>query len=79
MKLGIYHHFKGKQYKVVMIAKHSETLEEMVLYHPVDDEKDLWVRPKKMFLEKVEVDGKFMPRFIFQKNNNQGVSRNKPL
>ncbi|MBI4034822.1 MAG: DUF1653 domain-containing protein [Candidatus Chisholmbacteria bacterium] len=60
--LGWYRHFKGQRYKVIGVAKHSETLEELVVYK---DEKSLWVRPKKMFEGKVVVNGKKVPRFKF--------------
>jgi len=64
---GRYRHYKGKLYEVIGTARDSETLEEMVVYKALYDSefgKDaLWVRPKKMFLEEVEVDGKKMPRF----------------
>ncbi|MFH1170621.1 MAG: DUF1653 domain-containing protein [Candidatus Vogelbacteria bacterium] len=63
IKLGKYQHYKGKQYEVIGLAKHSETLEELVVYKALYGENDLWVRPKKMFLEMVEVEGKKMPRF----------------
>ena len=69
MKLGKYQHYKGKFYLVIGIAKHSETLEELVVYeclHPNPRSK-LWVRPKKMFLEKIKIDGKLVPRFKFIK------------
>lgn len=62
---GVYRHFKGTLYRVVGTAKHSETLEEMVIYHPVDDDGALWVRPLSMFFEDVERDGKTMKRFAF--------------
>ena len=65
LKLGTYEHYKGKQYEVIGIAKHSETLEEMVVYRALYREKGLWVRPLKMFLEKVEIGGKKMPRFKY--------------
>lgn len=65
MKTGRYQHFKGQEYIVLGIAKHSETLEEMVLYQPDYGEKELWVRPKKMFLETVEAAGKTVPRFQY--------------
>ena len=70
MKLGKYQHYKGHYYRVIGIAKHSETLEEMVIYETLYDNPDgkLWVRPKKMFLEKVEVGGEKIPRFIFIKS-----------
>jgi hypothetical protein len=67
LKLGKYKHYKGKQYEVIGIARHSETLEELVVYralYQVDGE-NLWVRPMKMFLEEVEIEGKKMPRFEF--------------
>ncbi len=65
---GIYKHYKGKKYEVLGVARHSETLEEMVVYKALYESHDfgknaLWVRPKKMFAEIVKVDGKAMPRF----------------
>ncbi|MFV0314330.1 MAG: DUF1653 domain-containing protein [Anaerotignum sp.] len=60
---GIYEHYKGKKYCVVGQAKHSETLEDMVVYRQLYGEHGLWVRPKDMFLETIEVDGKTIPRF----------------
>lgn len=60
---GIYRHFKGNLYRVIQVVKHSETLEEFVLYQALYGEKELWVRPKEMFLEMVEKDGKSVPRF----------------
>ncbi len=68
MKLGIYKHSKtGNLYKVLYVAKHSETLEEMVVYECLYDnpESKIWVRPKKMFLEEVEIKGQKLPRFQF--------------
>lgn len=62
IKLGKYKHFKGAEVEVIGIAKHSETLEEMVVYR---HDGELWVRPLKMFEEAVEVDGVIMPRFEF--------------
>ena len=55
-KIGKYEHFKGGQYEVLGVAKHSDTLEELVVYK--SSEGDLWARPIKMFLEKVEFKGK---------------------
>ncbi|MCD5382449.1 MAG: DUF1653 domain-containing protein [Candidatus Pacebacteria bacterium] len=65
---GMYTHFKGSQYKVIGTARHSETLEEMVIYQACYNSPEfgpdaLWVRPKKMFLETVQVDGVELPRF----------------
>lgn len=67
LKLGKYQHYKGHFYKVIGIAKHSETLEELVVYEALYENPDgkLWVRPLKMFLEKVEINGKKVPRFKF--------------
>ena len=67
LKTGKYKHYKGKEYEVIGIARHSETLEELVVYralYQVEGE-NLWVRPLKMFLEEVEIEGKKMPRFEF--------------
>ncbi|MDD4995534.1 MAG: DUF1653 domain-containing protein [Patescibacteria group bacterium] len=63
LKLGKYRHYKGKEYEVIGVAKHSETLEELVVYRAFYGEGQIWVRPLKMFLEEVEVDGKKIPRF----------------
>lgn len=70
VKLGKYKHYKGMICEVIGIAHHSETLEEMVVYKDLSDDKEfgknaIWVRPIKMFLEKVLVDGKEIPRFKF--------------
>jgi hypothetical protein len=61
---GRYRHYKGNEYQVVDLALHSETEEWVVLYYPLyDDEKTLWVRPYTMFIEKVQIEGKDVPRF----------------
>ncbi len=70
VKVGKYKHYKGKMYEVIGVARHSETLEELVVYRALyhsDEWGDnaLWVRPKEMFLEMVEIDGKKVPRFEF--------------
>lgn len=65
LKLGIYQHFKGNRYKVLGVVRHSETLEELVLYQPLYGEGGLWVRPLGMFLENVEKDGYKGPRFKY--------------
>jgi cyclomaltodextrinase / maltogenic alpha-amylase / neopullulanase len=62
IKIGRYKHFKGMEVEVIGIAKHSETLEEVVVYR---HDGELWIRPKNMFLETVERDGKTFPRFEF--------------
>ena len=58
-----YRHFKGNIYKVLHIAKHSETLEDMVVYQAMYGDKSIWVRPKAMFEESIERDGKVIRRF----------------
>ena len=65
IKLGKYRHFKGNEYEVIAIAKHSETLEEMVVYRSLKNASDVWVRPASMWCETVERDGKTFPRFAF--------------
>jgi len=60
---GRYRHYKGNEYEVIGIAKHSETLEPMVVYRPLYGEGGLWVRPAAMFAENVIIDGKTLPRF----------------
>jgi len=64
IKLGKYKHFKGGEYEVLGVAKHSETEEEFVAYKSLQD-GELWVRPVKMFLEEVEFSGKKIPRFKY--------------
>jgi len=65
MQTGIYEHYKGNRYRVIDIAKHSETDELLVLYRTMYGDENLWVRPFSMFFEKVEVDGYLKPRFKF--------------
>ncbi len=65
VKKGRYLHWKGKEYEVMAVVKHSETLEELVLYKRIGEEQ-LWVRPKKIFLENVEMNGKPIPRFKYK-------------
>lgn len=70
VKLGKYQHYKGKFYEVIGVAKHSETLEDFVVYRALYDSKEfgkntLWIRPKKMFIEDVNVNGKRVPRFKY--------------
>ena len=65
IKLGKYRHFKGKEYEVLGIAKHSETLEELVVYKALYDDGGIWVRPVSMWNERVERDGKTYARFTY--------------
>mgnify|MGYP000923920156 CR=1 FL=1 len=60
---GRYRHYKGNDYEVIGVARHSETEEELVVYRPLYGERGLWVRPLAMFVETVEVGGKIQPRF----------------
>jgi len=60
---GRYRHFKGGEYEVLAIAKHSETQEPMVVYRPLYNETGWWVRPLAMFIETVVHEGKRIPRF----------------
>lgn len=60
---GRYRHHKGGRYEVIGVARHSETLEPLVLYRPLDHDTGLWVRPHAMFFGTVEVDGRTVPRF----------------
>ena len=63
---GIWRHFKGNRYQVIGVAKHSETLEDMVVYRALYGEGGLWVRPASMWRENVERDGKTYQRFVFE-------------
>lgn len=65
IKLGKYRHFKGNEYEVVAVGKHSETLEDYVIYRALYGEGGYWVRPLSMFFENVERDGKTFPRFEY--------------
>lgn len=74
---GTYRHYKNKLYRVLNIGKHSETLEEMVVYQALYDSKEfgpnsIWIRPKKMFEEDVEIDEKLIPRFKLIENERTG-------
>lgn len=69
MKIGTYKHYKGKLYKVIGIAKHSETMEELVVYQQLYGEMGLWVRPLAMFNETIEIDGQLVKRFQYLLDN----------
>lgn len=68
IKKGIYRHYKGKEYELLYIANHSETLEKMVVYKALYGDGEIWVRPLSMWDEKVEVEGKTVSRFTFIKD-----------
>lgn len=65
IKLGKYRHFKGNEYEVIGIAKHSETLVEMVVYLALYGDGGMWVRPADMWNEVIERDGKTFKRFEY--------------
>ncbi|MDD7771164.1 MAG: DUF1653 domain-containing protein [Firmicutes bacterium] len=65
IRLGKYRHFKGGEYEVIGLARHSETLEPMVVYRALYGERGLWVRPAQMWNETVERDGKTYRRFTY--------------
>jgi len=60
---GRYRHYKGGEYEVLGVARHSETLEALVVYRPLYNDSGLWVRPHAMFFGEVEIDGQWRPRF----------------
>ena len=68
LKKGIYRHFKGNEYELIGIARHSETLEDMVVYRALYGEKALWVRPFTLFTGEMERDGYKGPRFVWTRN-----------
>lgn len=65
IKQGRYRHFKGNEYRVLGMARHSETMEEMVVYQALYGEHGIWVRPAHMWNETVERDGYCGPRFAY--------------
>ena len=70
LTLGKYRHYKGKLYEAVGVGRHSETLEELIVYRALYDDPEfgknaIWVRPKKMFFDNITVDGKEIARFTF--------------
>jgi hypothetical protein len=71
LPLGRYRHYKGGEYQVLGVARHSETLEPLVIYRPLYNQSGIWVRPFTMFLEQVEVNGHPQPRFaLLQEADN---------
>ena len=62
---GLYRHYKGGEYEVVAVARHSESLEPLVVYRPLHANTGWWVRPQAMFFERIEVEGLVQPRFAY--------------
>lgn len=71
IKTGRYQHYKGNFYEVIGVARHSETLEQLVVYKALYGDGGLWVRPLEMFIESVEFSGKTVPRFKFDPEDNK--------
>lgn len=71
LRKGIYKHFKGNLYRVLEIARHSETGEVMVVYQALYGERGIWVRPLAMFDESIERDGKQVKRFTYVEDSQQ--------
>ena len=68
IRVGYYRHFKGMSYRVLGVARHSETMEEHVVYQALYGDHGLWVRPAAMFAETVEHEGRVQPRFAFERD-----------
>lgn len=62
-KGSLYEHYSGKRYQILGVGRHSESLEEMVVYQALYGEQDIWIRPLKMFLENVTIGSQVQPRF----------------
>ena len=72
---GIYRHYKGNQYEVIGSAKHSETLEDMVIYRALYGERGIWVRPASMWDNLIEVDGKTVKRFEYIDKSSEPANK----
>ncbi|MBS3061860.1 MAG: DUF1653 domain-containing protein [Candidatus Diapherotrites archaeon] len=82
IKKGLYKHYKGKLYEVLGEARHSETLEKMVVYkglydHPEYGKDTMWVRPKYEFLEKIQIGDRVYPKYEYLKKNPREDERSK--
>ena len=69
IKPGIYKHYKGNRYEVIGIGRHTETLEDFVLYRALYGDYDLWIRPLSMFCETVLIENVSMPRFTYMQEH----------
>jgi hypothetical protein len=72
---GLYRHYKGQDYRLIGVARHSETEEVLVVYQALYGERGLWVRPAAMFNETVEVAGKRVPRFSWREDDPAAGAR----
>ncbi|HMN45242.1 MAG TPA: DUF1653 domain-containing protein [Povalibacter sp.] len=75
LKPGRYRHYKGKDYEVIGVARHSETGESLVVYRTLYGDYGLWVRPLEMFTATVEHDGQSMPRFAYLGDASAGAAK----
>ncbi|MAY40285.1 MULTISPECIES: DUF1653 domain-containing protein [Spongiibacter] len=73
---GRYRHYKGGEYRVYGVARHSETEEQLVVYRPLYGDGDLWVRPLSMFTEAVEIAGNTQPRFALLEAETADIGHN---
>jgi hypothetical protein len=74
MTSGRYRHYKGCEYIVLGVARHSETDEELVVYRQDYGDRSLWVRPKEMFFETVEIKGRQVPRFALLATDDEATT-----
>ncbi|MDB5799787.1 MAG: hypothetical protein JWL63_726 [Rhodocyclales bacterium] len=70
---GRYRHYKGGEYDVIGVARHSESLEAMVVYRPLYNDSGWWVRPLSMFVEEIETDGARQKRFVLITTQSPGI------
>jgi hypothetical protein len=73
IKLGVYRHYKGERYQVYGVARHSETLEALVVYRPLYGEGALWVRPYAMFTSQIAIEGVEQARFTWVDDGHEGA------
>ncbi|HEY6644854.1 DUF1653 domain-containing protein [Povalibacter sp.] len=75
LRPGLYRHYKGNDYEVIGVGRHSETEESVVIYRALYGERGLWVRPLRMFTEFVDHDGRKVPRFAYMKDSPTGTAK----
>lgn len=75
---GLYRHYKGQYYRVLGVARHSETDGWLVVYQALYGDHGLWVRPAAMFVQTVEVDGQAQPRFVLERDE-PGIDAMPPI